>query len=41
VIVTEPLTTDEKWDVYQPGEWRLWEKGEVVMSGLTKQAQVR
>ena len=39
VIVTEPLTTDEKWDVYQPGEWRLWKNGEVVMSGLTKQAQ--
>jgi len=33
VIVTEPLTTDEKWDIYQPGEWRLWRKGEVVLSG--------
>ena len=33
VIVTEPLTTDEVWDIYQPGEWRLWRKGEVVMSG--------
>jgi predicted glutamine amidotransferase len=32
VIVTEPLTTDEAWDVYQPGEWRLWRKGEVVMA---------
>ncbi|MDX1457310.1 MAG: class II glutamine amidotransferase [Marinobacter sp.] len=33
VIVTEPLTTDEQWDTYQPGEWRLWVKGEVVRSG--------
>ncbi|MBW7471917.1 class II glutamine amidotransferase [Marinobacter sp. M216] len=33
VIVTEPLTTDEVWDIYRPGEWRLWRKGEVVMSG--------
>jgi len=34
VIVTEPLTTDETWDIYQPGEWRLWRKGEVVRSGF-------
>ena len=34
VIVTEPRTTDETWDIYQPGEWRLWRKGEVVQSGL-------
>ena len=33
VIVTEPLTTDEKWDIYRPGEWRLWREGEVVLSG--------
>lgn len=33
VIVTEPLTTDEQWDIYQPGEWRLWRKGEVIASG--------
>ena len=33
VIVTEPLTTDETWDIYQPGEWRLWRKGQVVMTG--------
>ncbi|GBO86640.1 class II glutamine amidotransferase [Marinobacter salsuginis] len=36
VIVTEPLTTDEKWDVYQPGEWRLWKKGEVIRSGVAE-----
>ena len=33
VVVTEPLTTDEVWDSYQPGEWRLWRQGEVVMRG--------
>lgn len=33
VIATEPLTTDEAWDIYQPGEWRLWRKGEVIASG--------
>ena len=33
VVVTEPLTTDEIWDSYQPGEWRLWRQGEVMMRG--------
>lgn len=33
VITTEPLTSDEAWDVYQPGEWRLWQGGEVVAQG--------
>lgn len=33
VIVTEPLTSDEIWDIYRPGEWRLWRRGEVAMSG--------
>ncbi|MDK2779396.1 MAG: class II glutamine amidotransferase [Pseudomonadota bacterium] len=33
IIATEPLTTDEAWDIYQPGEWKLWEQGEVVASG--------
>jgi glutamine amidotransferase len=36
VIVTEPLTTDEQWDIYQPGEWRLWCKGQVVLSGVAQ-----
>lgn len=36
VIVTKPLTSDEQWDVYQPGEWRLWQKGEVVRTGKTE-----
>lgn len=35
VIVTEPLTTDQTRDIDQPGEWRLWQKGEIVQSGLT------
>ncbi|WP_421621168.1 class II glutamine amidotransferase [Alkalilimnicola ehrlichii] len=33
VIATEALTSDERWDAYQPGEWRLWQDGEVVASG--------
>lgn len=33
VIATEPLTTDEKWDIYERGEWRLWQLGEVIASG--------
>lgn len=33
VIVTEPLTTDERWSLYQPGEWRLWKQGEVRAEG--------
>lgn len=33
VIVTEPLTTDERWSLYQPGEWRLWKQGEVLAEG--------
>ncbi len=39
VIVTEPLTSDETWDVYRPGEWRLWRKGEVVMTDLYHHSQ--
>ncbi|WP_111643128.1 class II glutamine amidotransferase [Marinimicrobium alkaliphilum] len=35
VIVTEPLTSDETWDIYRPGEWRLWQRGEVVMAGCS------
>jgi len=33
VIATEPLTTDEAWDIYQPGEWKLWQQGNVVACG--------
>lgn len=34
VIATEPLTSDEQWEVYQPGEWRLWRHGVVAASGV-------
>jgi glutamine amidotransferase len=40
VVVTEPLTSDEQWDVYQPGEWRLWRKGEIIQSGVVDLAGV-
>ncbi len=33
IIATQPLTTDEAWDVYEPGEWRLWKMGEVLAQG--------
>ena len=33
VIATEPLTADEQWDVYERGEWRLWQLGEVIACG--------
>lgn len=33
IIATQPLTSDEAWEVYQPGEWRLWNAGEVVAKG--------
>lgn len=36
VIATEPLTTDENWEVYQPGEWKLWQMGEVIACGQTQ-----
>ncbi len=35
VLATEPLTGDEQWHLYQPGEWRLWRGGEVVAEGQT------
>src|SRR5690606_6386778 len=31
VIATEPLTRNEQWQCYQPGEWRLWQGGETVL----------
>lgn len=33
IIATEPLTSDERWYTYEPGEWRVWRLGEVVASG--------
>lgn len=32
VIATEPLTGNEQWHLYQPGEWKLWQHGEVIAS---------
>lgn len=34
IIATQPLTSDEAWEVYQPGEWRLWQAGEVIAKGV-------
>ena len=39
VIATEPLTTDENWEVYQPGEWKLWQMGEVIADTLGRDLQ--
>jgi glutamine amidotransferase len=36
IIATEPLTTDEDWHIYQPGEWRLWQLGEVMAQGIVE-----
>ncbi|UTW48016.1 class II glutamine amidotransferase [Bacterioplanoides sp. SCSIO 12839] len=36
IIATEPLTSDESWDIYQRGEWRLWQNGEVHYSGTVE-----
>ncbi len=35
IIATEPLTAEEDWHIYQRGEWKLWQLGEVVAEGLT------
>ncbi|UVE16506.1 class II glutamine amidotransferase [Pseudomonas sp. LS44] len=35
VIATEPLTANESWTLYQPGEWSLWRRGECVARGRT------
>lgn len=34
IVATQPLTSDEHWDIYQPGEWRLWQDGEVLARGI-------
>lgn len=33
IIATEPLTSDEEWHIYEPGEWKLWQQGEVIADG--------
>jgi predicted glutamine amidotransferase len=34
IIATQPLTSDEAWEVYEPGEWRLWQSGEIIAQGI-------
>ncbi|MCY1360054.1 putative glutamine amidotransferase YafJ [compost metagenome] len=33
VIATEPLTANETWTLYQPGDWSLWRRGECIAHG--------
>lgn len=33
VIATAPLTSNEAWDTFLPGEWRLWRGGTVIRFG--------
>ena len=35
VLATEPLTDNELWNVYAPGEWRLWRGGEMIAQGYS------
>ncbi len=35
VLATEPLTDNECWNVYAPGEWRLWRDGEMIAQGYS------
>ncbi|WXL27841.1 class II glutamine amidotransferase [Ectopseudomonas mendocina] len=34
VMATEPLTDNEHWTRYAPGEWRLWRGGECIAQGI-------
>lgn len=36
VIATEPLTDNENWTRYEPGQWSLWRRGECVSQGVTE-----
>ena len=36
VIATEPLTENETWTRYEPGQWSLWRRGECVSQGKTE-----
>jgi glutamine amidotransferase len=33
VIATEPLTENETWHRYEPGQWALWRGGECIAEG--------
>lgn len=35
VIATEPLTANEHWHIYQPGQWLLWRDGEIIAGNTT------
>lgn len=35
VMATEPLTGNEAWTLFEPGEWSLWRLGECVAKGRT------
>ncbi|WP_339648839.1 class II glutamine amidotransferase [Halopseudomonas pelagia] len=37
VIATAPLTRNESWHTYAPGEWRLWQGGETLLQGIVIQ----
>ncbi|MDV6234328.1 class II glutamine amidotransferase [Leptospira ellisii] len=32
VIATQPLTSDEEWNRFQPGQFQVWRKGRIVFS---------
>ena len=36
VLATEPLTDNERWTVYAPGEWILWRDGETIAQGVSQ-----
>ncbi len=40
VIATEALTRNEQWTLFQPGEWRVWRKGECIAQADMPSAQV-
>ncbi len=33
MLATEALTSDEVWNLYQPGQWKLWRGGECMAQG--------
>ncbi|XDD50554.1 class II glutamine amidotransferase [Leptospira sp. WS92.C1] len=32
VIATNPLTSNEEWNLYKPGQFQVWKKGQIVFS---------
>lgn len=35
IVATQPLTLDETWHQMQPGDWHVFVKGEIILSGHT------